>query len=79
MLVLIGADDPGIGPDARQAFETEMRDGKVDWQMKLYGGVVHSYTNPDADKMGMPDFARYDKSADDRSWAEMLAFFNEIF
>lgn len=79
VLVLIGADDPGIGPDARQAFETEMRDGKVDWQMKLYGGVVHSYTNPDADKMGMPDFARYDKAADDRSWAEMLAFLDEIF
>lgn len=79
VLVLIGADDPGIGPDARQAFETEMREGKVDWQMKLYGGVVHSYTNTEADKMGMPDFARYDKTADERSWAEMLAFFDEIF
>ncbi len=79
VLVLIGADDPGIGPDARAAFETEMRDGKVDWQMKLYGGVVHSYTNTEADKMGMPDFARYDKAADERSWAEMLAFFDEIF
>jgi dienelactone hydrolase len=79
VLVLIGADDPGIGPDARQAFETEMRDGKVDWQMKLYGGVVHSYTNTEADKMGMPDFARYDKTADERSWAEMLSFFKEIF
>jgi len=79
VLVLIGADDPGIGPDQRAAFETEMREGKVDWQMNLYGGVVHSYTNKDADKMGMPDFARYDRIADERSWAEMLAFFDELF
>lgn len=79
VLVLIGADDPGVGPDARAAFESEMRAGKVDWQMKLYGGVVHSYTNTGADQLGMPDFARYDKSADERSWAEMLAFFDEIF
>jgi dienelactone hydrolase len=79
VLVLIGADDPGIGPEARAAFESEMREGKVDWQMKLYGGVVHSFTNVEADKMGRPDFARYDKAADERSWAEMLAFFNEIF
>ncbi|ATE66469.1 dienelactone hydrolase family protein [Rhizorhabdus dicambivorans] len=79
VLVLIGADDPGIPPEQRAAFEAEMRAGKVDWQMKLYGGVVHSFTNPEADAMGMPDFVRYDAVADRRSWAEMLAFFDEIF
>ena len=45
VLVCIGADDPMIGPDARQAFVDEMTAGKVDWQMHLYGGVVHSFTN----------------------------------
>lgn len=79
ILVMIGADDPGIPPEQRAAFEAEMRGGGVDWQMKLYGGVVHSFTNPEADAMGMPDFARYDAAADRRSWAEMLAFFDEIF
>ena len=79
ILVLLGADDPGIPPEQRAAFECEMRAGKVDWQMKLYGGVVHSFTNPAADMMGMPDFTRYDAVADRRSWAEMLAFFDEIF
>jgi dienelactone hydrolase len=56
-----------------------MRAGKVDWQLNLYGGVVHSFTNPDADKLGRPDFARYDAKADTRSWTEMINFFNEIF
>lgn len=79
ILVLIGADDPGIPPEQRAAFEAEMRAGKVDWQMKLYGGVVHSFTNNNADALGMPDFARYDADADRRSWDEMIAFFDEIF
>ncbi|MBW8910571.1 MAG: dienelactone hydrolase family protein [Sphingomonas sp.] len=79
ILVLLGADDPGIGPEPRSAFEAEMRAGKVDWQMKLYGGVLHSFTNPAADELGRPDFARYDAVADKRSWEEMIAFFDEIF
>jgi dienelactone hydrolase len=79
VLVCIGADDPGIDANQRQQFEEEMRKGKVDWQLNLYGGVVHSFTNPAADRLGRPEFARYDAKADARSWAEMLAFFAEIF
>ena len=51
----------------------------VDWQLHLYGGVVHSFTNPDAEKLGRPEFARYDAQADARSWASMMTFFSEIF
>lgn len=79
VLVCIGADDPAIPLEQRQAFEQEMRDGQVDWQMNLYGGVVHSFTNPEAGRLGRPETARYDARADARSWAEMLAFFGEIF
>jgi dienelactone hydrolase len=79
VLVCIGADDPGVPPEQRAAFEQEMRDGGVDWRMHLYGGVVHSFTNRDADKLGQPDFARYDAGADARSWSEMIALFGEVF
>lgn len=79
VLVCIGADDPGILPAQRAAFEEEMRAGGVDWTMHLYGGVVHSFTNPGADKIGRPEFARYDASADRRSWAAMTALFDDIF
>ncbi|WP_137390496.1 dienelactone hydrolase family protein [Rhodoligotrophos defluvii] len=79
VLVCIGADDPGIPPEQRAAFEQEMREGGVDWRLHLYGGVVHSFTNPAADRLGRPDFARYDAGADARSWSEMLAVFNEVF
>jgi dienelactone hydrolase len=79
VLVCVGADDPAVPPEQRAAFEREMREGGVDWQMNLYGGVVHSFTNPEADRLGRPEMARYDARADARSWAEMLAFFEEIF
>jgi len=79
VLVCIGADDPAIPIDQRVAFEKEMREGGVDWQMNIYGGVVHSFTNPEAGELGRPELARYDAKATARSWAEMRSFFDEIF
>ena len=79
VLALLGADDPGIPPEDRQKFEAMLREGGVDWQMTLYGGVVHSFTNPDADKLGRPDFARYDARADARSWKQMSDLLGEVF
>jgi dienelactone hydrolase len=79
VLVCIGADDPSIDAAQRAAFETEMREGHVNWQMSLYGKTVHSFTNPDADKLGRPEFAAYNQQADRRSWSEMLTLFDEAF
>jgi dienelactone hydrolase len=79
ILVCIGADDPGIPAEQRADFEQEMRKGGADWQMHLYGGVVHSFTNPEAARLGRPEFARYDAKADARSWAAMMALFDEVF
>jgi dienelactone hydrolase len=50
----------------------------VDWQLHVYGGVVHSFTNPDAAQLGAPDFARYDAKADARSWDAMMGLFAEV-
>lgn len=79
VLACIGADDPAIPAEQRAAFEAEMRAGKVDWQLHLYGGVVHSYTDPTADARGQPAAFRYDARADARSWAAMQALFAEAF
>lgn len=77
VLVCIGADDPIIPPEQRADFEAEMRAAGVDWQMHLYGGAVHSFTNPQAD--GSMPAIRYDRSADTRSWRSMLDLFAEVF
>lgn len=77
ILVCIGADDPMIPPEQRAAFETEMREAGVDWQMHLYGNTVHSFTNPEAAKRNMPDAIRYSADADERSWAALQKLFAE--
>ena len=76
VLVCIGADDPMIPPDQRAGFETEMREAGADWQMHLYGGTVHSFTNPAAD--GSNPGVKYDRLADERSWRAMLDLFDEV-
>ena len=77
ILVCVGADDPYIPAADRTAFEAEMRAAGGDFQMQVYGGTVHSFTNPAADLRGMPDTLRYSPTADRRSWASMLALFDE--
>jgi dienelactone hydrolase len=81
VLVCLGADDPLIPPAERVAFEEEMRNAQIDWQMHLYGGAQHSFTDPGADErartMGIPGL-KYDAAADRRSWRSMLDLFTEI-
>jgi dienelactone hydrolase len=77
ILICTGSKDITAGPHAREAFGQEMDAAGVDWRMSVYGGVYHSFTNPDADGYGKPGYARYDKRAHERSWREMLALFDE--
>jgi dienelactone hydrolase len=76
ILVCIGADDPLVPLEQRAAFEDEMRAAEVSWRMNIYGGAVHSFTNPNADLAGIPGVA-YDQLTDERSWRAMLDFFDE--
>ena len=78
VLMLIGADDPIVPAEQRLAFEDEMRAGGVDWQLHLYGGAVHSFTNPRATGVDLPGIA-YDETADHRSWNAMNDLFDEVF
>jgi dienelactone hydrolase len=77
VLALHGADDPFVPAAEVADFQKEMRDAGVDWQMVSYGGAVHSFTDWNA--TGEMKGAKYDKNADTRSWANMQAFFREIF
>ena len=54
VLALLGADDPSIPAESREAFGKMLSEGGVDWQITVYGGVVHSFTNEKADRFGAP-------------------------
>jgi dienelactone hydrolase len=55
-----------------------MKKAKVDWQLVLYGGAVHSFTQKDAGNDNSKG-AAYNEEADLRSWEAMKQFFAEIF
>ena len=72
VLVCMGTADPIVGVEARHAFEAAMIEAEsVPWGMELYGGVGHTFTNPEADVLGMPGIA-FDAFADARSWRSAL-------
>ncbi|MEM9234247.1 MAG: dienelactone hydrolase family protein [Pseudomonadota bacterium] len=72
-----GYDDPMADPDAQRAFTDEMTARNADWQMHLYGGVAHSFTNRLANDPA--NGLKYDVTADARSWAAFENFLAEIF
>lgn len=76
--MLHGADDPFQPREKVEAFQDEMRKAVVDWQMNIYGGAQHGFTNPDADRYGIKGVA-YNEKADKRSWEAMKSFLGEIF
>ncbi len=78
VLVLTGGEDPFVTPEKVLAFWQGMRNAGVDWQINVYGGAVHSFTNPASGNDKSKGIA-YNPEADRRSWEEMKLFFGEIF
>lgn len=77
ILICHGAADPFVKAGQIEGYISAMEKSGLDWQMIIYAGAKHGFTNPGADKMGI-DALKYSKSADQRSWADMRVFFAEI-
>jgi dienelactone hydrolase len=78
VLMMIGDEDPVVPAEARASFIQEMREAGADWQLHVFGGVGHSYTNRDIDAAAPPGFA-YNEKADSRAWDLMLSLLDEVF
>ena len=78
ILVQHGQADSFVAPEVVQNFKRKLDEAGANWEMGIYGGVRHGFTNPDAGKYGI-DNLQYDAQADARSWARMQAFFDELF
>lgn len=57
ILILHGSDDPVAPKMQRDAFEAEMSAAGAEWWQAVFGGAVHSFTDPHAhlDKVAMYD------------------------
>jgi len=78
VLIAHGASDPFLTADHIGQFKTALDNAEINWQMVVYSGAQHSFTNPSADQYGLIG-AKYHKQADQRSWRHMRLFFDEIF
>jgi dienelactone hydrolase len=71
-----GGDDTFVPDKSVTAFKEALDKAKVSYKFESFPGVVHSFTVPGADKIGMKGM-KYDKAADEKSWKEMLALFKD--
>ena len=66
-----------VPPEQVVAFEQEMTEADVDWQMHVYGQTTHAFTNPGANN---PDFGTvFSEPANRRADKATTDFFNELF
>ncbi|HSU28228.1 MAG TPA: dienelactone hydrolase family protein [Chitinophagaceae bacterium] len=81
VLVCHGAADQFVTMDEVNLFKHQMDSVGAHYDLKIYPGATHSFTNPNSTAMGekfkMP--IAYNGAADTASWNEMKSFFNRIF
>jgi dienelactone hydrolase len=76
VLVCHGADDKFIPAQAIADFKKALADGHVSLDFQEYPGAVHSFTVKGADDRKL-DGMKYNKDADEKSWAAMTKLFEE--
>jgi dienelactone hydrolase len=76
VLALHGYDDPMVPPAQVTALAREPTEAGADWQIHMYGGTMHAFTNPVAND---PSFGTvYQAAADQRSWQSLRTFLDEV-
>jgi dienelactone hydrolase len=76
LLVLHGAPDPIVPKEHRDAFESEMDAAGAKWEMVVFSGTLHAYTDLGSD---VPGVAAYDEPATRQSYGIMHTFLADAF
>jgi dienelactone hydrolase len=76
LLVLHGSKDPVSPKSQRDSFEAEMDAAGAKWQMLTFGGLVHSFSESEADVSGV---AEYDEAAARQSYLLLDQFIQNAF
>lgn len=81
ILVETGADDQMAPAADIDAFKKEMTAAGANYQIDIYPGAKHGFTNPEADslakKFELP--VGYNADADKKSWQAMQKLFKQVF
>jgi dienelactone hydrolase len=76
VFVAHGRDDSFIPKESVLAFQDGLDRVKATWDMTIYSGARHAFTNPEADAYGIENI-QYNERADRESWAAMLQMFED--
>jgi len=76
LLVTHGAPDPVVPKADRDAFESEMDAAGAKWQMLVFSGVLHAYTDQGSD---VPNVARWDEPTTRQTYAITHRFIADAF
>jgi len=81
ILVCHGGADPFVPQKDVDLFKKQMDSIGANYELKVYEGAKHAFTNPDATRLGekfkLP--LAYNAAADTASWNDMKTFFGTIF
>lgn len=77
VLIAHGRDDKFIPAERIDAFQKGLDRIGADWEMTIYSGTRHGFTNPGAGNYGIDNLA-YNRTADERSWAAMMRLFDAV-
>ncbi len=78
LLIHHGADDKFIPDEQVEKFKTALDKAGVGYEFVSHEGAVHAFTRPSATGEDDPNI-KYNKEADEKSWASMKKFLREIF
>ncbi len=76
MLAIHGSEDPIAPKSRRDAFEAEMQQCGAKWQMLVFGGLYHSFTDIG---INVPPEAQYNEAAARQTYAAAHAFIADAF
>jgi dienelactone hydrolase len=76
LLVLHGSADPAADKSQRDAFEAEMHAAKAKWQMLIFGRLLHSFSEAEAN---VPGIAEYNEPAARQSYRLIRQFIEDAF
>ncbi|MDB5597993.1 MAG: hypothetical protein JWN71_37 [Xanthobacteraceae bacterium] len=76
VLIAHGSKDPAVPKEQRDQVEAELDAAQAKWQMLVFGGLLHSFCESEAN---MPGIAEYNAPAARQSYAMIDRFINDAF
>ena len=77
VLIATGAEDPMATPAQRDALTAGLSGAGIEWELDVYSGTVHAFTNPASAHSPDPAVVAYNPRSAARAWAATIRFLAE--